>query len=280
MKASSFEYRRPDAVAAVIAHLAEHEDAALLAGGQSLLPMMNFRVARPSVLIDLSAVTELRRVEVSGGIVRIGSMVTHAQLEDGLVPGAVGAFLANVAQGIAFRAIRNRGTIGGSVAQADPAADWPTALACLRATVALDGPNGPRELPMAGFILGPMETAIAPGEVITALTIPESAGDSFGWSKSMRKAGEFAEAIAAVRISNGLAECWIGALGAPAFRIDIPADTVAFAVDERLTGTVGFERLKTSIAEQAQDVSGYRIQLAAINACRALAQASCAGGAR
>ena len=116
MKASPFRYRRPNAVATAIANLAEHEDAVLLAGGLCLLPMMNFRVARPAVLIDLSAVADLRRMDAANGIIRIGSMITHAQLEDGLVPGVVGTFLSSVARGIAFRAIRNRGTFLGSLA--------------------------------------------------------------------------------------------------------------------------------------------------------------------
>jgi carbon-monoxide dehydrogenase medium subunit len=233
--------------------------------------MMNFRMAQPKAVIDLSDVAELHGVKHADGAIRIGAMVTHAQLEDELASSEISAFLAQVAQGIAFRAVRNRGTIGGSLAQADPAADWLTALSCLYATVTVLSHRGQRHLKMPELILGPMQVAIDSDEVITEIAVPNAAGTRFGWSKSVRKTGEFAEAIAAARVSSDAAECWIGALVAPAFRIEIaPAVLDGLTVNQRLSGTTGFEWLKANIVTQAPEASPYQVQLAALNASRAL----------
>ena len=126
MKAVNFEYARPVDVSAAIA-LAEKAGAKLLAGGQSLGPMLNLRLVQPDLLVDITAIPELKRFEQKGDALFIGSCITHADIEDGRVPDVTGGAMRAVAAGIAYRAVRNRGTIGGSLVHADPSADWITA---------------------------------------------------------------------------------------------------------------------------------------------------------
>lgn len=200
MKAARFDYLRPVDRAGTIAAL-EDGSARPMAGGQSLGPMLNLRLARPGCVVDISRLPELRRVEERPDGILYGAGLTHAEFEDGAVPDPTPGFLARIAHGIAYRAVRNRGTIGGSLAHADPAADWPTTLAALGARVHLAGPAGTRELPVEAFILGAFETALAPGEIIAGILVPRrSAKARFGYRKSCRKVGEFAEAMCAVLV--------------------------------------------------------------------------------
>lgn len=200
MKAARFDFLRPADMAGVTAALGD-SGARPIAGGQSLGPMLNLRLARPGCVVDVSRLPDLRRVEARPDGILYGAALTHAEFEDGAVPDPTPGFLARVARGIAYRAVRNRGTVGGSLAHADPAADWPTALAALGARVHLAGPAGTRELPVEAFILGAFETALAPGEIVTAVFVPRrSAQARFGYRKSCRKVGEFAEAMCAVLV--------------------------------------------------------------------------------
>ncbi|TCK30933.1 carbon-monoxide dehydrogenase medium subunit [Ancylobacter aquaticus] len=213
MKAARFDYLRPADRAGATVALADG-DARPMAGGQSLGPMLNLRLARPGCVVDISRLPELRGFEERPAGILFGAALTHAEFEDGAVPDPTPGFLAQVARGIAYRAVRNRGTIGGSLAHADPAADWPTALAALGAHVHLAGPAGTRELPVEAFILGAFETALVPGEIITGVFVPRRSGQArFGYSKSCRKVGEFAEAMCAVLVDpeSGTRRLAIGA---------------------------------------------------------------------
>lgn len=199
MKAARFDYLRPATVAEAAAALAGDPAAKPVAGGQSLGPMLNLRLARPSTLVDVAKLPELRRVEERADGVFYGAAITHAEFEDGVVPDPTPGFLARIAHGIAYRAVRNRGTVGGSLVHADPAADWPTTLTALGARVVLAGPSGARELALEDFVLGAFSTALEEGEIVTGVFIPRcSAGARFGYRKSCRKVGEFAEAMCAV----------------------------------------------------------------------------------
>ena len=133
MKPAPFDYARPSTLSDAIALLRSEGSVKLLAGGQSLGPMLNLRLVQPDLLVDIAAVPELLRIETEGDGLLIGACVTHADIEDGRVPDPTGGALPAVAGAIAYRAVRNRGTIGGSLAHADPAADWPLALAALGA---------------------------------------------------------------------------------------------------------------------------------------------------
>ena len=216
MKAAAFEYVRPVDVAGAVAACGEGQ---VLAGGQSLGPMMNLRLAMPGVLVDVGRLETLRGVEDRGTHVAIGAAVTHAAIEDGIAGLEDAGLLRFVAKDIAFRAVRNRGTIGGSVAHADPAADWVSALTAIDADLELCGPEGARRVAMHGFVLGAYTTALGPGELIEALLIPKvSAGAAWGYCKIARKAGAFADAIGAVLLDpdRGAARVVAGALsGAP-----------------------------------------------------------------
>src|SRR5271166_2074899 len=147
MKAAAFEHTRPASLVDAIALLAGETGARVLAGGQSLGPMLNLRLAQPRLLVQVNRLRELSGVAADADAVTIGAAATHAAIADGLVPDIGGGVLAGVAEGIAYRAVRNRGTIGGSLCHADPAADWVTVLTALGATVVLRGPNGARVVP-------------------------------------------------------------------------------------------------------------------------------------
>jgi carbon-monoxide dehydrogenase medium subunit len=209
MKPAAFDYARPSSLAGAIA-LLQREDLAvkLLAGGQSLGPMLNLRLAQPDLLVDITAVPDLLRVETEDDGLLIGACVTHADIEDGRVPDPTQGALPAVARAIAYRAVRNRGTIGGSLVHADPAADWISALAALGAEVITRGPAGQRRLPVEQFMAGVFEAALAPDELLEAIHVPRlSPGRRWGFYKFCRKAGEFAQAIGSVLYDRERAVC-------------------------------------------------------------------------
>ncbi len=202
----------------------------VIAGGQSLGAMLNLRLVRPERLVDVRELPELRRVEETAQAVRYGAALRHAEFEDGAVPDAARGMLAHVAGLIAYRAVRNRGTLGGSLAHADPAADWVLTLPALDARVHLSGPAGPRSLEAHAFFLGAFTTALRDGEILAAVEVPRlSATAAWGYYKICRKVGEFAEASAAVVVDPERGACRVvaGALdGAPALLEEV-ADLLA-----------------------------------------------------
>lgn len=172
-----------------------------MAGGQSLGPMLNLRLVQPQLIIDIAGLAELRSVERDGDALLIGACITHADIEDGRIPDVTHGVLRRIARGIAYRAVRNRGTIGGSLSHADPAADWVMTLAALGAGVRLTSSAGRRDLTVTEFIQGALQTALRPGEIVTAIRLPSlSPTARFGYAKACRKPGEFAHAMAAVLI--------------------------------------------------------------------------------
>lgn len=219
MKAAAFALAVAASPAEVFPHLAA--GAKPLAGGQSLGPMLNLRLARPPALVDVSRI--LRGAVEEADSVIYWASVTHAEIEDGRVPDATPGWLARVAGGIAYRAVRNRGTMGGSLAHADPAADWLVVLTALRAEILATGPAGTRRLAMPDFITAPFTTALSAGEMITAIRVPRpKPGARFGYWKLQRKPGEFAKASAAVLLDGGV-RIAVGALEAPPLLLDDPA---------------------------------------------------------
>ena len=165
MKPAAFDYARPTRLAEAAALLLEGgEDARVLAGGQSLGPMLNFRLVRPRLLIDIMHVSELHGIHEADEAILIGATVTHAAVEDGAVPDLGKSVLATVAAGIAYRAVRNRGTVAGSLCHADPLADWVTALAALDASVVTYRAGGGRAIPVASFIRGAFHNLLEKGE--------------------------------------------------------------------------------------------------------------------
>jgi carbon-monoxide dehydrogenase medium subunit len=271
MKAASFDYVAPSTVAAALGALAGSEDGRVLAGGQSLAPMLALRLAAPRLIVDLGRIPELRQVARSGGRHVIGAMVTHAAIEDGIHDFADGGMLGAVAHGVAYRAVRNRGTMAGSVAHADPAADWPTALAALDAKVAVTGRSGQREVAIGSFIRSAFATALAPGEIVTAIVVPElSPGARWGYYKICRKAGEFPDAIGAVVIDpeRRFARIAMGALEGPPRLLNELAARVAADGAAPNPGAV-VEAVKAA----APDLDAVDSRLHAVAVRRALAQA-------
>ena len=170
-----------------------------VAGSQSLGPMLNLRLAQPELLVDISAMPELRQVGEDSDAVEIGACVTHADIEDGRLPDRSQGFLRHVAGRIAYRAVRNRGTIGGSLAHADPAADWISALSLVGAQVAVWSHRGARMVAIEDLIVSSFTTTLQPGELIQAVRVPKlSPRARWGFCKFNQKAGEYAHAIAAV----------------------------------------------------------------------------------
>ncbi|CAG2145954.1 FAD binding domain-containing protein [Cupriavidus plantarum] len=190
-----------------------------IAGGQSLGAMLNLRLAQPEVLADLDGIDALRAVREDADAITFGAMCTHAAFEDGKLPDPTRGLMPAVARGIAYRAVRNRGTIGGSLCHADPAADWVSTMPLVGATLRLEGPDGVRTLPAAEFMLAAFETQLAEGELLTAITVPRlSAQAQWSYRKFCRKTGEFAHAlVCALRDpARGVERLVIGALdGAP-----------------------------------------------------------------
>lgn len=218
MKPVPFDYERPTDLAAAIAlGRCENGVVKFLAGGQSLGPMLNLRLVRPDLLVDITAIAELKRVEETSDSIILGSCMTHADIEDGRVPDASNGALRAVASGIAYRAVRNRGTIGGSVVHADPAADWISALSALGAAVVIQGGRRERRVPVEGFIVGVFETVLTAGDLVTGIEIPrQSRGARWGFYKACRKTGEFAHAIGAFLHDPARSVCRavVGATGA------------------------------------------------------------------
>ncbi|SMY08051.1 FAD binding domain-containing protein [Flavimaricola marinus] len=206
MKAPDFDYARPSSLQEALALLAAGEGGAQpLAGGQSLMPMLNFRISTPEMLVDLSGLPELRGLEQTPQGLRIGAMTRYCELEAFPDLAKIQPLVAAALPHIAHDAIRNRGTIGGSVALADPAAEMPAILLALGAVISLDGPNGPRDVAADDYFLGYYETACEPDELITSILLPKiEPGDSFGFHELVQRHGDYAMAGVAIR-SSGIA---------------------------------------------------------------------------
>jgi aerobic carbon-monoxide dehydrogenase medium subunit len=199
MKPVAFDYARPRTIDDAVRLLAENPGAKVLAGGQTLGPMLNLRLVQPSLIVDVTRIPELTRIEDEGDAVVLGACVTHAAIEDERIEDPSHGFLARVARGIAYRAVRTRGTIGGSLAHADPAADWLTCLTALGAQVLLCGPRGRRRLALGEFVRGALDTELGEDELLDGVRIGKlSKGARAGFAKICRKAGDFADAIGAV----------------------------------------------------------------------------------
>ena len=200
MKSFAFDYEKPATIAEALALLGEAgDDAKVLAGGQSLGPMLNMRLVRPRRLIDITGIPDLHQITDDGDAIVFGACVTHAAIEDGRIPDPTGGMMPNVAAGIAYRAVRNRGTIGGSLVHADPAADWITTLAAIGAEVTVTGIDGQRRIAVDKLMVSTFETSLVAGELLVSIRVPKLSSDAkWGFYKFCRKTGEFAEAMSAV----------------------------------------------------------------------------------
>ena len=216
MKPAPFGYERPRDLQAALAVLREADSSAkIIAGGQSLGPMLNLRLVEPGLIVDITGLAELKQVERRSDVLVLGACVTHADIEDGRLPDVTRGAMQGVARNIAYRAVRNRGTVGGSLSHADPSADWVSALSALGARLTLRSLAGARLVTMEDFIVGALESALRPGEIVETIHVPAvPASAHWGYVKACRKTGEFAHAIGAVMIdpSAATARVVIGAL--------------------------------------------------------------------
>jgi aerobic carbon-monoxide dehydrogenase medium subunit len=210
VKAPAFDYVRPGSVAEAVALLAQHGDGAkLIAGGQSLVPALNLRLLAPDILIDIGALGELAGVAVTDGVLRIGAMTRHSELERSELVVRHAPLLARAIAHVAHPAIRNRGTLGGNVANADPASEMPACLVALEGTIVAEGPEGTRRIPAEDFVTGVYETALAPDEMIVAVEVPVARDDErTSFAELSRRSGDYALVGLAVRarVANGRLE--------------------------------------------------------------------------
>jgi carbon-monoxide dehydrogenase medium subunit len=196
---ASFDYEVADSAAHALALLAEHgEDAKLLAGGHSLLPMMKVRLAQPAVLIDIARVGELSGIAIDGDEVVIGATTRHADVASSELLKAEVPILAHAAEQVGDPQIRHRGTIGGSLAHADPSADLPMTLLALGGTIEITGQAGNRAVAADDFFTGPFESVLGPDELLTAVRVPRGGPGSpggavpWGYQKFVRRANDWA----------------------------------------------------------------------------------------
>jgi len=284
MYSADFDYHRARSLAEVHSLLAAHPDAKLLAGGHSLIPLMKLRLAAPSALIDIGRIPELRGISASGGTIRIGALTTHAELAASADLAKSAAALSEAAAMVGDPAVRNRGTIGGNIAHADPASDLPTVLVGLGASVVVVGPNGERTIAADKFFTGIMATALGDREIVAAITVPATTpGEGAAYVKFSHPASRYAVIGACARIAIDKGQCSralvaIGGL--------TPFARRATAVERALAGS----RLDDSALAKAaanvtgelgDDISGdlfasaeYRAAVAPVYVRRALAAAA------
>jgi aerobic carbon-monoxide dehydrogenase medium subunit len=190
---ADFEYLRATSVDHALQLLADHGDEAkLLCGGHSLLPLMKLRLARPSALIDIRTLPELNGIRADGDMLVLGAATRHRQLELDPIVARMAPLLAKAAATIGDPQVRSRGTIGGSIVHADPAADLPATLLALEAVVTVRGPDGRREIPIAEFFLDFWQTAVQPNEVLTEIAITNSQGRPTSFQKFTQRAQDWA----------------------------------------------------------------------------------------
>jgi aerobic carbon-monoxide dehydrogenase medium subunit len=209
MKPAPFRYHAPKTIEEAVQTLAEvaGDDGRVLAGGQSLVPIMAFRLARPAHLVDINGVEALRRLAVDGDKLAIGACVRHAAFHQPVVPGPLGLLLSKVVRHIAHYPIRTRGTFCGSLAHADPASEWCLVAAALGAEIVARSAGGTRTIAADDFFRGIMTTALQEDELLTEVRLPILTADTrFGFYEFNRRAGDFALAMALVtyRVQNGV----------------------------------------------------------------------------
>jgi carbon-monoxide dehydrogenase medium subunit len=221
VKCPPFEYHRATSVDDAVAALAAHEDSKILAGGQSLVPVLALRLARPTVLVDLNRVPGLDGLEVRDGVLHAGALVRHAALV-----AQTGHPLAAAAAGyIGHAAIRSRGTVAGSLAHADPAAELPVVLRACDGAVAVAGPDGTRRVGADALLVGALQTDLAETEVVTAVELPVP--DAWGFAEFARRHGDFAVvSVAAALFADRLRVVVGGVAGVPhLLEVPAPSDT-------------------------------------------------------
>jgi aerobic carbon-monoxide dehydrogenase medium subunit len=280
---AAFDYVRPDSIEAAVAALGEGgENAKVLAGGQSLIPVLRLRLAYPELLVDLGGVSALRGVQDDGDAISIGAMTTHdAVMNDPLIAEHA-ALIAKATATVGDRQVRHRGTIGGSIAHADPAGDLPTVILAYDAVLVAHGPNGERRIPAADFFVDYLTTALVPDEILTAIRVPKLGA---GWSAHYEKFSRVAQAWSIVAVA-ALVQRTNGSIGAARIGLTNMGSTPlrARVVEAALAGVDASTEAVKVASQQASlgtnapsDLSGhadYRNHLVAVLTQRAVCAAA------
>jgi aerobic carbon-monoxide dehydrogenase medium subunit len=281
MRPASFEYHAPTSLDEAISLLGSVEDSRPLAGGHSLLPMMKLRLAMPAALVDLSRVPGLDEISENDGGMRIGAMARHAAVAGSEVAIGICPVVAETAGGIGDLQVRNCGTIGGSVAHADPGADYPTVLKALGGTISATGKDGEREISADDFFRGIFETALEPGELVTSVSVPATpSGTGAAYVKHRHPASGYTVVGAAAVVTVEGGNCTAARLTIGG--VTSPPEHVAGA--ESLVGGPGSAEAIAAVAEKVPEAIGdatgdsyasgeYRTHLAKVLAARALGRA-------
>lgn len=279
---NEFEYHAPSSVEEAIRLLAEHaEDAKLLAGGHSLLPMMKLRFAEPAHLVDINNIDELRGIQLADGVVHIGAMTTESAIIESDLLHDHCPLLPEAARNISDPQVRNRGTIGGDIAHGDPANDHPALMLACNAEFRLQGPNGERTVPATEFFLGTFWTALEAEEVLTRILIPAfGPRTGYAYCKLKRKQGDWATAASAVVLvldGDTCSEARIGLtnVGPTALNAtDAAAALVGRVIDEDAIEEAAKKAM--AICDPAEDLRGdteYKTHMAGEMTRRAIRQA-------
>lgn len=260
MFAAEFEYRKAGSVAEAVQLLSEHPEARLLAGGHSLIPLMRFRLARPELLVDIGGIANLRGISVSGDVITIGALTTHAEIAASPEVRQANGLLAEAAGGIGDPAVRNRGTIGGNLAHADPASDWATVLTALGGTAIIQGPAGGRSVAVADFVEDAFVTALAENEVITAVSVPTLAANQRAeYAKMAHPASFYAVVGGAVVVTMDGDRCTAASVAVGGLT---PRPVRAPAVEAALTGaTLTVDSIAAATANLGEDLAAAGVDI-------------------
>jgi carbon-monoxide dehydrogenase medium subunit len=275
---ANFDYVRPASVDEAVALLKKHgDDAKVLAGGHSLIPAMKLRLARPKVVLDIARIAALSYIKASGDTIAIGATTTHFEIETSKVLREKSPLLAETAAHIGDVQVRNKGTIGGSLVHADPAADYPAAILALEAEIDLVGPKGKRTVKAAQFFVDLLQSAAAADEILTEIRVPATA-KSVAYVKTEQKASGFALAGVAVVASAAGVRVGVTGVAAKAYR--------ATAVESALGKERSAQAIALAAAHAADKVdplgdihasAEYRAHLATVNTRRAIERAFARG---
>ena len=268
---AKFDYQRASSADEAIGLLAEHgEDAKLLAGGHSLLPLMKLRLASPAMLVDIGRLRDLSYVRESGDEVAIGALTRHRDIETSELLRQEVPLLAHAAGTVGDPQVRHRGTIGGSIAHGDPASDLPAVALALGATMVIRSPRGEREVAASDFFVGFLETVLAPDELLTEIRVPKVAGAGWSFQKFNRRAQDWA-IVGVAAVHNGTTGVALVNMGSTPLR--------AIAVEEALAGGASAAEAAAHAADGLDPPSDlnaspeYRRHLATVLVRRALEEA-------
>ncbi|OXM69956.1 FAD binding domain-containing protein [Amycolatopsis vastitatis] len=265
---ASFEYLRVSTVDEAVARLASlGDDAKVLAGGHSLLPLMKLRLAAPEYLVDIGPVDELRYVRMDGAEVAIGALSRYSDLARDPVLLEHAPLLAHVSASVGDRQVRHRGTIGGSLVHADSAADLPAAVLASDAVLVARGPSGSRRIPASEFFLGPFTTPLEPTELLTEIRLPSQAGQGWGFQKFTRRAIDWA--MVGVAVAGGR----VGLVNMGGVPLRATATEAALASGASIADAAASAAEGTNPPDEPHATAEYRRHLARVLTRRALTQA-------